>query len=633
MTAHTTGPERGTTNSADGSARVGVQAGVVHGDVHNYTVSPDAAPEEKFRTGLRFLEGGMAKHARELIYAAFAAGHRTDEVWFHWLLALVSGRTRHELSDEEAASLRAEPGGLRRIGGGAWTDGVLTVRRLLDCAEDPGADLRSVFKELDELGETQRALIVRHLGTFLEGPLHDQMWHRGLARARREWRARDRSGRCWKFFEPEPLAPREYKPPPPRIPGVVLARVTALAAVTGLPAVSLGYLLLTAGTLLGFLGYLVTLAGCYLTLREVLARRLRAALRDPARPAPRRAPPDGFARKVDQRFLHYFAKYMPPGMERGVWMEMTAGVRQKIRDEIVQTYRESRVGVGRINWLIRHRTSEVCKRWRNRPSQPPAPSPLAMLGPVALLTLGTVITLTDPVADTSTMLLITALAGMFTARDGLDIAVEYRRHAYERRESRRALDASHAAFQRWRQRLADKPQDPELAAWLDCDRKILLNNALRHYKLAMSEIIAYGFIDTPAPSSARARVRGGPWRYRDYEIMLFLLTRDGVRQVTTELDFEVGEFSGEQRDNYRFESIAVVHVRQTASHPWTFELSLCNGQRITIPADGLAVEELQQGEAPGTVAEATLDAAGVHHTLHVLEGIAASGKHWADRAR
>ncbi|MFI0419149.1 hypothetical protein [Spongiactinospora sp. 9N601] len=627
-----TGPEQGVTNSAAGSASVGVQAGVVHGDVNNYMVSPDATPEEKFRTGLRYLEGGMARRARELIYAAFAAGHRTDEVWFHWLLALVSGRTRRELSDEETASLRAEPGGLRRTGDGAWTDGVRTVRRLLNCAEDPRADLRAVFKELDALGETQKALIVRHLGTFLEGPLHDQMWDRGLARARREWRAHDRSGRCWKFFEPEPLPPRPYEPPPPRTPGVVLARVTALAVVTVLLAVSLGFLLVTTGALLGFLGYLVTLAGCYLTLREIMTRRLRAALRDPVRPAPRRTPAGGFAKKVDKRFLHYFAKYTPPGMDRGVWMEMTAGVRRKIRDEIVHTYRESRVGVGRIDWLIRYRVSEVRERWRNGPPEPPAPSSAAMLGPVALLTLGAVITLTGTVADTTTLLLLTGVAGMLTARDGVDIAVEHRRHAFERREGRRVLAAGQAAFLRWRQKLADRPQDREMAAWLDCDRKILLNDALRHYKLAMSEIIAYGFIDSPAPATSRARVRGGPWRYRDYEIMLFLLTRDGVRQVTTELDFEAGEFSGGQRTNYRFESIAAVRVRQTAGQPWTFELSLVNGQHITIPVDGLGVEELQQGEVPGTVAEATLDAAGVHHTLHVLEGIAAGGKQWRNRA-
>ncbi|PZG53033.1 hypothetical protein C1I98_06265 [Spongiactinospora gelatinilytica] len=628
-----TGPEQRVTNSADGSARVGVQAGVVHGDVNNYTVSPDAAPEEKFRTGLRYLEGGMARRARELIYAAFAAGHRTDEVWFHWLLALVSGRTRHELSDEETASLRAEPGGLRRAGDGAWMDGVRTVRRLLNCAEDPRADLRAVFKELDALGETQKALIVRHLGTFLEGPLHDQMWDRGLARARREWRARNRSGRCWKFFEPEPLAPRPYEPPPPRTPSVVLARVTAPAAVTGALALSLGSTLLTSGRLLGFLGYLVGLVGCYRTLREVMARRLRAALRDPVRPAPRRTPAGGFARKVDKRFLHYFAKYTPPGMERGVWMEMTAGVRQKIRDEIVHTYRESRVGVGRIDWLIRYRVSEVRERWRNGPPEPPAPSSAAMLGAVALLTVGAVAILTDAAGDAIAALLTTAVAAAFTVRVGLDIAMEHRRHAIERRESRRMLAADQAAFLRWRQKLADRPQDREMAAWLDCDRKILLNDALRHYKLAMSEIIAYGFIDFPAPATSRARVRGGPWRYRDYEIMLFLLTRDGVRQVTTELDFEVGEFSGGQRANYRFESIAAVRVRQTAGQPWTFELSLVNGQHITIPVDGLGVEELQQGEVPGTVAEATLDAAGVHHTLHMLEGIAASGKRWGDRAR
>jgi hypothetical protein len=45
------------------------------------------------------------------------------------------------------------------------------------------------------------------------------------------------------------------------------------------------------------------------------------------------------------------------------------------------------------------------------------------------------------------------------------------------------------------------------------------------------------------------------------------------------------------------------------------------------------MEELQQGENPGVVSEVTLDAAGLHHTLHVLEGIAAEGKEWIKHER
>ncbi|WP_246063997.1 zinc-binding dehydrogenase [Nonomuraea longispora] len=34
------------------------------------------------------------------------AGYATNEVYFYWLLAMVSGRTRHELSKDETAQLR-----------------------------------------------------------------------------------------------------------------------------------------------------------------------------------------------------------------------------------------------------------------------------------------------------------------------------------------------------------------------------------------------------------------------------------------------------------------------------------------------------------------------------------------------
>jgi hypothetical protein len=39
----------------------------------------------------------------------------------------------------------------------------------------------------------------------------------------------------------------------------------------------------------------------------------------------------------------------------------------------------------------------------------------------------------------------------------------------------------------------------------------------------------------------------------------------------------------------------------------------------------------QQGESPGAVSEVSLDAAGLPHTLHVLEGIAAEGKGWVEQ--
>ena len=58
-----------TTNIAGDYAYVGVQAGTVH-NVHLYTVSPDASPQEKFETGVHNLEGLIPGKARQLIREA-----------------------------------------------------------------------------------------------------------------------------------------------------------------------------------------------------------------------------------------------------------------------------------------------------------------------------------------------------------------------------------------------------------------------------------------------------------------------------------------------------------------------------------------------------------------------------------
>jgi hypothetical protein len=85
-------------NFATDSAHIDIQAGIVHGDVYYYTTPPDPTPREKFKAGMRYLEGLMPGQAWQLINDAVISGYRTNQVCFYWLLALLSGRTRHELS-------------------------------------------------------------------------------------------------------------------------------------------------------------------------------------------------------------------------------------------------------------------------------------------------------------------------------------------------------------------------------------------------------------------------------------------------------------------------------------------------------------------------------------------------------
>ncbi|ONI91654.1 hypothetical protein ALI144C_00895 [Actinosynnema sp. ALI-1.44] len=99
-------------------------------------------------------------------------------------------------------------------------------------------------------------------------------------------------------------------------------------------------------------------------------------------------------------------------------------------------------------------------------------------------------------------------------------------------------------------------------------------------------------------------MKDGPWRYSKYDIRLLLITQDGVREVSTRLDFEHVVCNGQERNNYRFD----------AQHP------------VVEPS-----QQIEDGESLVALSEITLDSAGFAHILHILEGIAAEGKSWIDR--
>ncbi|QVJ00791.1 hypothetical protein KGD82_20220 [Nocardiopsis eucommiae] len=69
-----------------------------------------------------------------------------------------------------------------------------------------------------------------------------------------------------------------------------------------------------------------------------------------------------------------------------------------------------------------------------------------------------------------------------------------------------------------------------------------------------------------------------------------------------------------------------------SSRRYTLNITLTNGPTREIPVSDIptldTVEEAPQSES----SEINLDAAGFSHTLHILEGMAAEGKSWFERA-
>ncbi|ABD10478.1 hypothetical protein [Frankia casuarinae] len=625
-------------NEASGSAHVDMQAGVVHGDVYLYTMSPDAGPAERFESGVHHLDGGMADQARELMREAVVSPGRSKRMLFHWVLALVSGRSRDELSNEEFRWLRELHAESPEPDPDHWAQGLRVVILLLDAVWEANISVTVPLKELDNLPDPQQAMILRHLEQFIEGPLEDEMWDRALTQARNNQMADGRRERVWKFFTPVPIGPRARKPHPPDLPKGTRLRGKASAVFLAAWTAYVAVRLTSAGRILEPLGCIFVFAVGLVTLRRGLGWRLEYL----------QVSPDavqhsgGFASEVRHDLDFYVAKYHPNGVTADDWMRQTEGTRHSISKEIIGLYRESRVDAGRVKWLLRHEAGEIRKLWKRQASlsytrEQRAVPGLSASGQGGMAILGGGILWILAAAFAADVLLavetafVVAVGSTVHVRARLDMEREPRRYEAEREQYEQVLAARAAGFERQRAKLADKPGDQEMARWLDCDRKLLLDRALRHYRLAASEVIAHAFLEKQAESSQRARIRLGPWRYQKYEISVFLLTADGVRNFLSVLDFETGTFTDQGRLNYRFDAIASFHLDRSAGNVQKFQLALMNGQKIQMKTTEAAPDELTEDETAASVANRTQDAGGLQHTIHILEGVAADGKNWIRR--
>jgi hypothetical protein len=658
-----TSPGTSSFNLAGGSARVGIQTQSFHldGDLIivegvRLTAFPGDSPEEKFRIGLNNLNSGKATKARELIWDAMIGGYRTSEARFHWLVAMLSGRTVRQFSHEELSQLSMTRSQSPSDADDPWSEGSWLVFRLLESAdvlkkEGPRADISNIVREFDQLGIEQRTLFPPHLELFLEGPLKDDMWRRERAKAEAGQAGGDRKNRAWKFFQPVPIDARVRSVRPPSTTPAERFAAWASAGIFALMALYFGWELLRHGAVLGVLAYAVGLAGGAvaavngLELRYLAERRRMKdrQFQAPA-PAPSRSPSEGFAGKVDALFRRYSPKYLPDKAERDAWEAATAGVRSFDRDEIVEVYRESRIPAERVAWLIRYRIRQSREHWRDGTLYDYRNQLLPELGVlrkswtgIAIAIVGGIVAIamlrTAPLVD-AVSVLAGVLSGILAWRTRLRIVLEDRRHAADTAEAAQRKAEIKAEFERWTDRLRDRPSDADMEAWLGHDRTVLLARTMEHYKLARSEVVTYAFLEEPGGRAKHARLPNGPVRYSRYRLIVFVLTLDGVRQMSADLGFVAVTLRLGDRISYRYDAVASAHVSLTRSGPpepriqQTFTLTLVNGDPISVIVTDLNPEDIRPEEDEYSLSDAALDAASVANTLHVLEGIAAEGKGW-----
>jgi hypothetical protein len=649
-------------NVASEGAQVGVQAlhayidtVTLPGDVQ-LTVGQDASPEAKYRAGVENLRSGNPQAARRLIWDAMMSGHGGSDVLFHWLVAMLSGRTVRQFSKQEVDQLQRSRSRYAEAEGDAWADGVRLIFRLLNSVlHSPSAeagvttaetDMSLLVRQFDNLGPMQRDMVRPHLELFLGGPLKDEVWQGRLQRAHSGQYTGGRTGRAWMFFQ---AVPAKVSLPSPRPESIRAAARLGMHVGLLLFVAAAGYLgweLLWHGAVLGLLSYTAALTGgvtataADLEWRFLTRRRAQKneQFQAPNEPAPGRLR-DQFDDQVDKLFNRYFNRYEPDKTERERWKAAVGGHLKFYRDEITRICRGSGVPANEVAWLIRHQVRELKQRWQSgtlyeyqRLLRPQPRTAMARGTGLAVLLLGGI----WAVAALRAYPLVggVALLGACCAwQCWLHVSLERRRYAADNQEHAQRQAAVDEEFRRWSERLEDRPKDAEMAAWLGSDRTVLLGIALDHFHLPLSQVIAHAFIEEPGVAVKRARVEGGPWRYAGYRLQMFLLAEDGVRQVTANLNFITGVLSVRERKSYRYDSIVSMRFLRE-SRRQAFELRLTDGDMINFrirdadpnPAqDAITTEGVEEAEAPEAVAP---DETSVADLLHMLERAAGENAKW-----
>ncbi|WP_157129725.1 hypothetical protein [Thermobifida halotolerans] len=567
---------------------------------------------------------------------------------FHWVLALLSKRSLHALTTEERESLRRTSAELGRHPDDEWKRALEVVFGLLRCVEGTADNADTAIKGLRTLPRQQHDQILRHLDMVLSGGVKESLWAETCRAAEKARTSEDRTERVWAYFEPDPIPPRVrdlYRSVPPSD----YAQAGAWSALF-LTAVCFNWFpLLATADPRPVLSFLLALASGYSAARSGFfwyynQKRLWEKERDHAAPPRSTSPPEhGFANQIDHLFEHYFAKYRPVSIGRDAWLTRTAGIRRTLRNETVELYRESRVKAERIEWLIRYLARDVRRRWqsgtllehRERYKVATASKTWCVLSSAvaaaAVITLTVTAFQTHPFTAALTTLLA-SVSAWFAVPLWTGVASTLRRRIEDKKETERIREERSAEYHRWKKKLDDiRPTEKEMELWLNSDRTVILDQVLRHHRLKWHDIISHFFLLSPGRPCKQKREKKGQWRYSRYEIRVFLITEEGVREVVVDLDYQQARSSIRERYNFRFDAISSVFVEEDEKSGIALTLTLMDGTSKEITSPREEPFSYLPEEDPEDLFRGNLDASGFSHSMRLLEGIAAEGKGWVER--
>lgn len=666
------------TNTAAGNAFIGVQ-GTVIGDVR-YDVKGEDPPERKFEVARNCLAGKMSPRAKQLIDEAIEGGLVTagstdplvNEVAYYLTIAVLSEQAFELLKKEAFADLERARWLCQYGPDDEWRRAVRAVTGLVACLQEqertgsPNREaLDAFYAAFDRLLDERRTEIRRHLDQILNGVIQARL-DASLADVVRGKRTADhRDKRVWKFFEPVPEAPR-----PKALRGHAFGLFERTATLCGCVMGAAGAVL--ALRLVAFESVKVALIVAPVVLVAGLIVACFAPAQFPARysalyPKRPRPVPTGFSAYVKESVQRQFDKQAPRAFSRrSAWWVATLRIQTLLADEIVDLYSEPEVAPGAVDWLIAWHAWETARKWSAHElidSLRPFKLLALIVGATGLVT-GCFVTLSEmiKVQPAITFVAVVWLMGGIglLAWSRADVRLVWRfTYADEKVEAERRLTEENGAFGARLAVLADRPDDAEMAQWLDYDKMYLKALAMNQYGLVSRDVIAHAILTEAGANARRARVSGGQPRFSSYLVRVFLLTMSGTRQVAVHLDFPTGIASDQDRTAFRYDAIASARVtelgvrfddgRREIILPRTdgetrkpntsalifyqeFNLSLTNGQKIGIKVenfDATLLERLPDDED----SRSTPDLADLTGALSLLEAVAADGRKWIEQAR
>ncbi len=683
------------TNTATGNAKVDAQIGYVEGDAvfhrHEtiYQVADDDSAERKFRVARNLIDGGIPRQAEDLIGQALRSGYTTTEVAYYYAISVLSERSLNQLGSKELDKLEHAMRMAERLPHDEWWAAIIVIGELVQCAVHPASApnprngaLQVVLDDFQALAPQRQAEITRHLDMIFNGAVQEQIGRLKAATVAVERAKGDRADRAWKYFHPDPTAPRRAAPPllrggEPRS----VAWVVTIFSVGGLGLfVMLGIrssemrwqllgpliLFLVGALIAGWYGSQVLTSYIRRRMKEVEHGRNPAEFDDYEELGLELNATQTFTRAVWKR-VHYYFAVRRPNTNKDKWDTKTEGLQAALHWRLIRLYGTGRVAVPTLNWLIRWNAQQAAEQWRagklpdfRRTIQPALTTFLLVGGGAVVATVGAGWLVASFAAQGFLPMLTSIPQVLAVCAVGAGIIYlvgDHRAVAQEQNALDELFEDERREYHRWQERLRDRPTDSEMANWLEYDKAYLKTLAMRRCELSNREIIAHVVLTAGKPGAMRARVAHGPPRFSRYVVLVFLLTEHGVREVDVDLNFLTGAIYDERRTAFRYDALASakvlekgfqsakgqhhvvllgrdVHLTDKSSLviSRTFQLSLVNDQKIDVVVDnyeGLIDDSTTEDRS--TLDSMALDSSGVAIALHILEAVAAEGREWITR--